>query len=78
MVFLGLLLIKTLQEPNKNEPPRVLSLSNLSIEGVPNIGFYADFRHNVSASTKRKLFDVSKLSKDWNLNILRQYSCPSM
>ena len=59
MVLLGLLLIKTLQEPNKNEPPRVLKLSNLSIEGVPNAGFYADFRRNIDSKTKKSLFDVS-------------------
>ncbi|KAL9959228.1 hypothetical protein ACROYT_G036325 [Oculina patagonica] len=59
MVLLGLLLIKTLQEPNKNEPPRVLRLSNLSIKGLPNTGFYADFRHNATPSTKKKLFDVA-------------------
>lgn len=56
MVLLGLLLIKTLQEPSKSEPPRVLNLSNLSIKGVPNTGFYADFRSNVD----RKLFEVSR------------------
>ena len=59
MVLLGLLLIKTLQEPNKDEPPRVLKLSNLSIEGVPNVGFYADFRGNATPRTKKDLFNVS-------------------
>ena len=58
MVLLGLLLIKTLQGPNKNEPPRVLKLSNLSVKGEPNTGFYADFRQNANASTKKSLFDV--------------------
>ena len=61
MVLLGLLIIKTLQEPNKDEPPRVLTLSNLSIEDVPNTGFYADFRVNATSSTKQKLFDVSQI-----------------
>ena len=60
MVLLGLLLIKTLQEPSKSEPPRVLNLSNLSIKGVgPSIGFYADFRHNVTPIDKNLLLDVS-------------------
>ena len=59
MVLLGLLLIKTLQEPSKSEPPRVLNLSNLSIEGVPNTGFYADFRGNVDPKEKKLFFDVS-------------------
>ncbi|KAM7427451.1 hypothetical protein ABFA07_021424 [Porites harrisoni] len=65
MVFLALLLIKTLQEPMQNEPPRILNLSNLSIKGVPNIGFYADFRPNVDPDKKNALFDVaSKHLKD--------------
>ena len=59
MVCLALLLIKTLQEPMQNEPPRILNLSNLSIKGVPNIGFYADFRPNVDPDKKNALFDVS-------------------
>ena len=60
MVVLGLLLITDSESRIRtNEPPRVLKLSNLSIEGVPNIGFYADFRTNVTASTKKSLFDVS-------------------
>lgn len=61
MVLLGLLIIKTLQEPNKDEPPRVLTLSHLSIDDVPNTGFYADFRVNATSSTKKKLFDVSQI-----------------
>lgn len=61
MVLLGLLLIKTLQEPNTDEPPRVLKLSNLSIKKVPNTGFYADFRLNATPSTRKKLFDVSQI-----------------
>ncbi|KAM7436905.1 hypothetical protein ABFA07_013407 [Porites harrisoni] len=61
MVCLALLLIKTLQEPMQNEPPRILNLSNLSIKGAPNIGFYADFR----PGKKNALFDVaSKHLKD--------------
>lgn len=59
MVLLGLLLIKILQEPNKDEPPRVLNLSNLSIKEVPNTGFYADFRENVNPKDKDLLLDVS-------------------
>ena len=59
MVCLALLLIKTLQEPMQNEPPRILNLSNLSIKGAPNIGFYADFRPNVDPGKKNALFDVS-------------------
>ena len=55
MVCLALLLIKTLQEPMQNEPPRILNLSNLSIKGAPNTGFYADFRPGI----KNELFDVS-------------------
>ena len=43
----------------QNEPPRILNLSNLSIKGVPNIGFYADFRRNVDPNKKNALFDVS-------------------
>ena len=43
----------------QNEPPRILNLSNLSIKGVPNIGFYADFRPNVDPDKKNALFDVS-------------------
>ena len=61
MVLLGLLIIKTLQEPNTDEPSRLLTLSHLSIEDVPNIGFFADFRSNTSTSTKKKLFDVSQM-----------------
>ena len=59
MVCLALLLIKTLQEPKQNEPPRILNLSNLSNKGVPNIGFYADFRPNVDPDEKDALFNVS-------------------
>ena len=59
MVLLGLLLIKTLQEPSKSEPPRVLNLSNLSIKGVSNTGFYADFRENVDPKKKNSFFEVS-------------------
>ena len=61
MVLLGLLLIKTLQEPNTDEPPRVLTLSHLSIEDVPNTGFFADFRFNATTSAKKTLFDVSQI-----------------
>ena len=43
----------------QNEPPRILNLSNLSIKGAPNIGFYADFRPNVDPGKKKALFDVS-------------------
>ena len=39
----------------QNEPPRILNLSNLSIKGAPNTGFYADFRPGI----KNELFDVS-------------------
>ena len=39
----------------QNEPPRILNLSNLSIKGAPNTGFYADFR----PGKKNALFDVS-------------------
>ena len=59
MVLLGLLLIKASQSETTDEPPRVLKLSSLSIEGVPNIGFYADFRLNVTAVARKSLFDVS-------------------
>ena len=60
MVLLGLLLIKASEDRTReNEPPRVLKLSNLSIAGKPNIGFYADFRPNETASAKKSLFDVS-------------------
>ena len=63
MVLLGLLLIKDSEDSVRtNDPPRVLKLSNLSIEGVPNIGFYADFRANVTASTRKSLFDVSSIN----------------
>lgn len=61
MVLLGLLLITTLQEPNTDEPPRVLTLSHLSIDNVPNTGFFADFRFNATSSAKKKLFDVSQI-----------------
>lgn len=61
MVLLGLLLIKTLQEPNTDEPPRVLTLSHLSIDNVPNTGFFADFRFNATSTAKKKLFDVSQI-----------------
>ena len=57
MVLLGLLL--TLQEPSKSEPLRVLNMSDLSITGCPNIGFYADFRENVNPKDKNLLLDVS-------------------
>jgi len=61
MVLLGLLLIKTLQEPNTDEPSRVLTLSHLSIKNVPNTGFFADFRLNTSTSARKKLFNVSQM-----------------
>jgi len=61
MVLFGLLLITTLQEPNTDEPPRVLTLSHLSIDNVPNTGFFADFRFNATSSAKKKLFDVSQI-----------------
>ena len=62
MVLLGLLLTmtdKTYQEPSKSEPKRVLNLSHLSIKGDSNIGFYADFRPNVTPKDKYLLLKVS-------------------
>ncbi|XP_078344110.1 phospholipid-transporting ATPase ABCA3-like [Oculina patagonica] len=71
MVLLGLLLIKESEDRIRtNEQPRVLRLSNLSIEGVPNIGFYADFRANATASTKKSLFDkAEKLLDDVKVDL---------
>ena len=61
MVLFGLLLITSLQEPNADEPQRVLTLSHLSIEDVPNTGFFADFRFNATSSSEKELFDVSQI-----------------
>ena len=56
MVFFGLLLITTIPARD-NDPPRVLKLSNLSVDGVHTKAFFADFR-NLSLADKKETLKV--------------------
>ena len=56
MVVFGLLLITTVPA-RENDPPRVLKLSNLSVDGVHTKAFFADFR-NKSEDAKLQTFEV--------------------
>ena len=56
MVVFGLLLITTIPT-RENDPPRVLKLSNLSVDGVHTKAFFADYR-NMSSSKKTATFEV--------------------
>ena len=59
MVVFGLLLITTIP-PRENDPPRVLKLSNLSVDGVHTKAFFADYR-NMSSSKKTATFEVREI-----------------
>lgn len=52
MVLFGLLLITTIPTRD-NDPPRVLKLSNLSVDGVHTKAFFADYR-NLSSTVKKE------------------------
>ena len=54
MVLFGLLLITSIPTRD-NDPPRVLILSNLSVDGVHTKAFFADFRNLSSAAKKETL-----------------------
>lgn len=56
MVLFGLLLITTIPARD-NDPPRVLKLSNLSVDGVHTKAFFADFR-NLSSAAKEETLKV--------------------
>ena len=56
MVLFGLLLITTIPT-RENDPPRVLKLSNLSVDGIHSKAFMADYR-NLSSSEKEATFKV--------------------
>lgn len=56
MVLFGLLL-KTSIPTRENDPPRVLKLSNLSVDEVPTRAFYADFRGK-SSDAKQQTLEV--------------------
>lgn len=58
MVVFGLLLITTIPT-RENYPPRVLKLSNLSVDGVHTKAFFADYR-NMSSSKKSATFEKTK------------------
>lgn len=58
MVVFGLLLITTIPT-RENDPPRVLKLSNLSVDGVHTKAFFADYR-NMSSSKKTATFEKAK------------------
>ena len=60
MVFFGLMLMKPINSTGahqKDEPPRLLKLSNLSFDGKLSKSFYADFR-DVPSSAKSNIFKV--------------------
>lgn len=59
MVIFGLLLITTIPT-RENDPPRVLKLSNLSVDGVHTKAFFADYR-NMSSSKKTATFEVREI-----------------
>ena len=60
MVFCGLLLITSIPT-RTNDPPRVLKLSNLSIDDVFTKAFFADYR-NVSSDVKQGTLKVPNVA----------------
>ena len=56
MVLFGLLLITSIPT-RTNDPPRVLKLSNLSVDDVFTKAFFADYR-NVSSDVKQETLKV--------------------
>ena len=59
MVLFGLLLISAIPA-RENDPPRILKLSNLSVDGIYTKAFFADYR-NLSSSDKTATFKVLNL-----------------
>ena len=57
LVLFGLLLITAIPV-RENDVPRVLKLSNLSVDGVYSKSFVADYR-NLNSSTKAATFQVT-------------------
>ena len=57
MVLFGLLLITSIPT-RENDPPRVLKLSNLSVENIFTNSFFADYR-NLSSAEKSATFKVT-------------------
>ena len=60
MVLCGLLLITSIPT-RTNDPPRVLKLSNLSIDDVFTKAFFADYR-NVSSDVKQETLKVPNVA----------------
>ena len=56
MVLFGLLLMSSIPT-RENDPPRVLKLSNLSVDEVHTRAFYADFRGK-SSDAKQQTLEV--------------------
>ena len=56
MVLFGLLLITTIPTRD-NDPPRVLKLSNLSVDDINTKAFFADYR-NLGSAEKAATFKV--------------------
>ena len=57
MVLFGLLLITSIPT-RENDPPRVLKLSNLSVDDIYTNAFFADYR-NLSSAEKSATFKVT-------------------
>jgi len=57
MVLFGLLLITSIPT-RENDPPRVLKLSNLSVDDIYTNSFFADYR-SLSSSEKSSTFKVT-------------------
>jgi len=57
MVLFGLLLITSIPTRD-NDPPRVLKLSNLSVDDIYTKAFFADYR-NLSSAEKSATFKVT-------------------
>lgn len=57
MVLFGLLLITSIPT-RENDPPRVLKLSNLSVDDIYTNSFFADYR-NLSSAEKSATFKVT-------------------
>lgn len=56
MVLFGLLLVTTIPQ-RTNDPPRILKLSNLSVDGIHTKAFFADYR-NLTSAKKSETFKV--------------------
>lgn len=68
MVLFGLLLITTIPTRD-NDPPRVLKLSNLSVDDIYSKAFFTDYR-NLSSAEKSATFKVTtpvELTNNYNL-----------